>query len=153
MNNLLPYAVICHLMLGHLTTTFPPKGLLLSMYWPKKHRLNLNARKLLQRDTVSWGFRFLAWHLNLFSQQKKIETFEGWDSSIKKHLMNHKMRCFASICSSSTQSSVIISYAFCLNWPNNHICKMRYMRPEHAAIAHISGNPKKMSWKIERNFS
>ena len=32
------------------------------------------------------------------------------------------MRCFASICSSSTQSSVIISYAFCLNWPNNHIC-------------------------------
>ena len=53
------------------------------------------------------------------------------------------MRCFASICSSSTQSSVIISYAFCLNWPNNHICKMRYMRPEHAAIAHIfQGTPK-----------
>ena len=76
---------LCYLMLGHITTNFPPKGLLLSMYWPKKHRLNLNARKLLQRDTVSWGFRFLAWHLNLFSQQKKIETFEGWDSSIKKN--------------------------------------------------------------------
>ena len=140
---------LCYLMLGHITTTFPPKGLLLSMYWPKKHRLNLNARKLLQRDTVSWGFRFLAWHLNLFSQQKKIETFEGWDSSIKKNLMNHKMRCFASICSSSTQSSVMISYAFCLNWPNNHICKMRYMRPEHAAIAHIfQGTPKKCLEKL-----
>ena len=85
---------LCYLMLGHITTNFPPKGLLLSMYWPKKEDLNLNARKLLQRDVYQGAFFFLVWHLKLFFTNKGNWDFEANFGTKKTPLMN-KIKCAA----------------------------------------------------------
>ena len=73
---------------------FPPKGLLLSMYWPKKEDLNLNAKKLLQRDVYQGAFFFLVWHLKLFFTNKGNWDFEANFGTKKTPLMN-KIKCAA----------------------------------------------------------
>ena len=109
----------------------------------KETRVEFKCKKNCFRVTYQGAFFFLGWHLNLFSRQKKIETFEGWDN---KNTVNTSwiIKCAALPQIASCTKS--IPSVFCLSCLKI-ICKRRNMRAaEHAANAHIWG-VKKMPWK------
>ena len=102
----------------------------------KETRVEFKCKKNCFRVTYQGAFFFLGWHLNLFSRQKKIETFEGWDN---KNTVNTSwiIKCAALPQIASCTKS--IPSVFCLSCLKI-ICKRRNMRAaEHAANAHIWG--------------